>query len=237
MRLAHAFLLGVLATSSIACLRKTEFQCSSSAECGPGGTCQTAVGYCSVTDNDCASGQRYSDSAGSSAGECVGGGPFDDASNPDAPIPSDGSDDAPPDGPSVGCPSGYAAITGGQTGHLYQLVTTTGNWTNQRNFCTATSANAYLVIPDNADELAALVELATSTRFWVGITDMVTEGTWVNTLGQPQTFLPWEMNRPNMSGNNNDDCVFAEDNGGDDPTLRDDRCNNVQLPAICECVP
>lgn len=237
MWLAHAFLLGLLATSSVACLRKTEFQCSSSAECGPGGTCQSAVGYCSVSDNDCASGQRYTDSAGTSAGECVGGGPVDDAGS-DALPPTDGpEDDAPTDGPSVGCPAGYAAITGGQAGHLYQLVTATGNWTNQRNFCSATSASAYLVIPDDAGELGALVELATSTRFWVGITDMATEGTWVNTLGQPQTFLPWEQGRPGTAPNNNDDCVIAEDNGGDDPTFRDDRCNNVQLPAICECVP
>lgn len=235
MRLAHAFLLGALASSSVACLRTTEFHCTTSADCGAGGTCQTAVGFCSVSDNECPSAQRYGDSAGSYAGQCVGGGPLTDAqvdSSSDAP-PSD----APGDSVSVGCPAGYAELTGGQTGHLYRLVTPTANWSNQGGFCTSTSASAYLAIPDDAGELAAMVELATSTQFWVGVTDQATEGTWVNTKGAMQTFLPWAANRPNISSNNSDDCVIAVDNGGSAATFTDDRCGSTQLPAICECEP
>lgn len=230
MRLAHAFLFGVLASSSVACLRRTEFQCTTSADCGPGGTCQIS-GHCSVTDSACASNQRYSDSAGENAGQCV-----DNGGVVDALPPSDAADsDAPPLDDAPGACPGYNAITGGQAGHVYQLVTTTRNWPNQRDFCTSTSASAYLAIPDDQDELEAMVDLATSTRFWVGISDQATEGQWRNVLGDTQTFLPWRPGNPSVTINNIDDCVYGRNSNP--ATIGDDRCMSTQLPAICECVP
>ncbi|HVK82450.1 MAG TPA: C-type lectin domain-containing protein [Kofleriaceae bacterium] len=237
MRFAPAFLLGALAWSSVACLRTTEFHCTTSADCGPGGTCQTAVGFCSVSDGDCPGAQRYGDSAGTYAGQCVGGTPPMDAPSGDATLADAPPSDAPSDSVSVGCPAGYNEITGGQTGHRYRLVTSTANWSNQRDFCTSTSASAYLAIPDDAGELAAMVDLATSTQFWVGISDQAVEGTWRNTKDVVQTFLPWAPNRPNMSSNNSDDCVVGVDNGASAATITDERCGSTQLPAICECEP
>lgn len=232
MRIQSVLLACVLASSSVACLRSTAFHCETSADCGAGGTCQQDIGFCSVSDGACESQQRYGDAAGGVAGQCV---PV--IGTIDAPVPVDGADDAPVDAPVVGCPTGYNAITGGQTGHLYRLVTSTANWPNQRDFCTATTTSAYLAIPGDEAELAALVELATSTQFWVGITDQVTEGTWLDVKDAPQTFLPWATSSPNTSGNNNDDCVLAMDNGGATATIRDERCGSTQLPGICECEP
>jgi len=43
------------------CLRTTEYRCSSSGQCGTGGTCES-TGYCSFADTSC--GQRYGNEAG-----------------------------------------------------------------------------------------------------------------------------------------------------------------------------
>jgi len=48
------------------------FTCERSEECTVGGTCQLGTGFCSFTDNNCDSGQRYGDAAGDGlANECV----------------------------------------------------------------------------------------------------------------------------------------------------------------------
>lgn len=231
MRVHPVLLACALASSSVACLRATAFHCETSADCGAGGTCQADVGGCSVIDDDCPSQQRYGDSAGGLAGQCV---PV--SGTIDASLPADAPPiDAPPiDAPPAGCPADYDELVGGQAGHRYRLVTTTASWTDQRDGCAGAGANVYLAIPGDADELAALVELATSTQLWVGITDQVTEGTWLDVKGAPQTFLPWAITRPNTSPNNIDDCVIAIGFGAA-PTIRDGRCSSTQLPAICEC--
>jgi hypothetical protein len=215
-----------LASPGVACLRSTSFHCETSADCGAGGTCQSGVGACSVSDASCDSEQRYGDSAGGLAGQCV---PV--SGTTDAPHPVDGGlADAPVDAPSIGCPIGYGAIDGGQDGHVYRFVMTTRSWNDQRAFCRA--ANAYLAIPDHADELAAMFELATSTQLWVGISYSMADSTWVNTKGDTQTFLPWANGAPNNGSNNR--CVKAVDHSSF--TIRDDRCMDL-LPAICECEP
>ncbi len=60
-----------LVTLLLAGCTRTVFVCADDAACGPDGTCAPS-GYCGFPDDDCASGQRYSELAGDGlAGTCV----------------------------------------------------------------------------------------------------------------------------------------------------------------------
>ena len=213
------------ALGSAACLRGTEYRCSSNTECGAGGTCES-VGFCSFPDMDCSSGERFGDSAGTLANQCTGTTGIDggliDGPRIDGPMI-----DAPP----AGCPGNYATIAGGQGTHRYRLVPS-ANWNQQRDMCVATTSSAYLAIPDDLGELQALATLAGAARFWVGITDSATENTFLTTKGAPATFLPWAPGAPD-NGGPGEDCVEGITATSQ---INDERCN-TQYVAVCECEP
>jgi hypothetical protein len=209
----------LIALWSAGCLRATEYRCTSSDQCGTGGTCQTS-GYCSFADSSC--GQRYGAQAGPYADQCVGGGGGLDAGT-DAFVPGDAANH---------CPSSFTTIAGGTPGHRYKAQPATQNWQLQVNACIAQSTFAYLAIPDDATELAALDTLAggASATYWVGIDDLTTEGTFLTVKNAPATFLPWDPPAPDDAGPG-EDCVEAVTALA---KFNDQRCN-MQLPAICEC--
>ena len=211
----RCLVIGALLSSS--CLRDTSFRCSTSADCGQGGTCERGVGYCSVTDTGCASGSRFSSSAGPYAGQCVG----EDAPA-DAPIV---------DAPIAGCPSNFMAIVGGQGTHVYRSIPMTSSWQQQRSLCSATSSAAYLAIPDDLAELQAISTLAAG-EVWVGISDTATENVFLTVKAVPATFLPWDNNQPDDQGPG-EDCVIIHEQSS---KLRDVRCND-RFRAVCECEP
>ena len=205
------------------CLRSTEYHCETSAQCGPGGTCQTSVGFCSFADSQC--GERFGPQAGPYANQCVGSTTIDG-----------GIDGKPIDGMSDGgnhCPSGYNEITNGTPGHRYKLVPGGDNWQNQHDFCAATSPFAYLTIPDDTTEQGGLDTLAgANALYWIGVDDLVTEGTFLTVKNVAPTFHPWATGQPN-NGPPAENCVEAITATGE---WNDDRCN-TNLPAICECDP
>ena len=229
MRSSFACLFALVCLTAPACLRSTEFHCSSNGECGTSGVC-APEGLCSVADTGCASGLRFSDTAGSHANQCVGGGEPIDASTDatDAPVAIDGAIDAPP----TGCPSGYNTITGGQAGHSYRRITATDTWQTQAAFCAATSASAYLAIPEDLGELQAISTLAATTRYWIGISDLATEGTFLTVKNATPAFLPWETGAPD-NGPPPENCVEAVSATSQ---INDAKCN-IQQIAVCECGP
>ena len=215
----------LLLVATTGCLRTTQFKCAQDSDCGAGGTCQPTTKYCSIADPTCG-GQRYVDSAGPLANQCVGGGI------------GDGGIDAPIDGRMIDggggghCPGAYMPITG-QT-HVYQLVTMAKNWSQQKTFCAATAPNfAYLAIPDDLTELTALDTLAgANPDYWVGISiDPNNNNNWLNVKGVMQMFLPWLNGAPSPGGNRT--CV----EGITASAKIDNIACNTQLPAICECEP
>ena len=153
----------------------------------------------------------------------------------DAPTPpSDGSSDAsdPTDAPiTSGCPAGFASVAGGQGTHRYRLINATDDWTEQVAVCSATSSSAYLAIPDDAAELAAIATLSAASASWVGISDTATENNFVTVKGVAATFLPWDNNQPDDNGG--EDCVMIQTSSS---KLRDEKCN-TKLRAVCECEP
>ena len=155
----------------------------------------------------------------------------------DAPVDTSGggSDALPPDGPPA-CPADYMALPGGPTGHLYKKAPTNQNWTNQDDYCRSTSGRAYLAVPDDGSELTALHTLAGGTS-WVGISDRVTEGSYVKVTGGPATFLPWatgagEPDNPGAGGGQ--DCIAATATN-----FSTENCSGTgsDRPAVCECNP
>jgi hypothetical protein len=148
-----------------------------------------------------------------------------DVRGPDSPAP-DGSFD--PDTPNL-CPSDFMTLPGG-TAHRYKLLVGDDNYLSQANDCEAAAPNTYLAIPDDQQELLAMLTVA-QTTCWVGIDDRVQENTFVTAKGVPATFLPWANGQPNdnLGG---EDCVEALTS----MQFNDTDCN-ANLPAICECEP
>ncbi len=219
MRIAIA----LAATLLVSCLPKSEYHCATSADCGSQGTCES-VGVCSFPDPSCPSSQRFGEASGSYANQCVGDlGPIDAGVDGSGPI--DAVDGAP-----VGCPGTYTTISSGTPNHVYRLTAGGASWDAQRAACTATSASAYLAIPDDLAELQAMITLSPTTNVWIGISDTVTEGTFVTVRGAVPPFLPWITGAPD-DGPPSEDCVDVVSTL---TQINDERCN-TSLRAICEC--
>jgi hypothetical protein len=209
--------------STVGCLRDTAFHCTRNSDCDNGGSCQSDVGFCSVADPSCATGERFGSSAGTYANQCVGDGVVDAG--------TDGPVDGMVDAPTGGCPGNYSTIVGGQGTHVYRRVMATDNWQTQRTLCSNVSPSAYLAIPDDLAELQA-ISMVAGTDAWVGISDLAQENTFVTVANAPATFLPWDVGQPDDQGPG-EDCVIIANSSNQ---LRDERCSN-KFRAVCECEP
>jgi hypothetical protein len=225
-------LLFVALISSVGCLRKTEYKCTDTTQCGGGGQCED-TGFCSFPAAECASGRKYGEFSGATySNECVGGtsiaidGGVTDGSTNDG-TPNDGS-------PGT-CPAAYT----GAGAHKYRVITASENWDTQLADCDDDTAgtNTYLASPDDQTELTAILAEAGQNRIWVGISDS-TEGTYAKTGGGtiPSNDPMWDSTEPDddpIIGGGPGDCVAASMTSG---KLADDNCG-VTRPAVCECEP
>lgn len=143
----------------------------------------------------------------------------------DAPTSPDGLHDAPFGDAFFGCPADYATA-GGSDLHRYKPHGVNRSWVQARDVCAA--EGGYLAIPDTPAELQSLEQLVGPTRTWIGIDDVAVEGTYRNTFGMLQVFLPWAAGEPN---GNAQDCVYL-----DSGNLADGGCGE-QHPSVCECNP
>jgi len=147
---------------------------------------------------------------------------------PDGAAPDTPGDTATGSDTAVGvCPGGFIQLPGGSA-HFYKVDNGPDLYASQRNDCEASAPIAYLAIPDDQTELTGLATLL--TQFWIGIDDLVTEGTYVTAKGNQATFLPFAPNEP--TGNQQQNCLFVDGNA----QLHDQQCTS-NLPAICECEP
>lgn len=214
-----------LVTAMIAsgCLKAAAFECASDPQCtraGAQGTCE-AVGFCSFPDAACTSGRRFGEASGKYTQQCVGevGDGSDASIDGNAPLPD-----------GLGCPVGYATLTG-VPNHVYRRIATSTSWDSQVTACRDEGANVYLAIPDDATELQAILTLA-SSDVWVGISDIATENSFVTVLGGVPAILPWAATQPDDSGGGSD-CVLALSASA---TYDDRRCPALAI-AVCECEP
>jgi hypothetical protein len=217
--------------ASAGCLRKTEYKCTDTTQCGAGGQCED-TGFCSFADGDCASGRKYGEFSGSTySGECVGGTSGQLDGGTDGPM----TDGMMIDGMMGNCPGTYT----GAGAHKYRVITNGANWAAHETDCDNDTAgtNTYLASPDDQTELTAIIAAAAQARIWVGVSD-ATEGTYAKTAGGtiPNNDPMWDSGEPNdnpVVGGGQGDCVSASMTSG---KLADDNCN-VSYPAVCECEP
>ncbi|HMV66774.1 MAG TPA: C-type lectin domain-containing protein [Myxococcota bacterium] len=89
--------------------------------------------------------------------------------------------------------------------HIYTFTSSGMTWQDAADFCEA--RGDYLVIPGDADEDAWVTSIYhdNGVHGWLGVTDAATEGTWLDVLGDAQTWQEWFSGEPNNSGD--EDCV------------------------------
>ena len=212
----------LVAIASAGCLRNTTFKCDQDSECaGAGADPRCTGGFCTFADSSCTvAGRRYADNSGTSSGQCVGEG--DDRGGNEPPIDMMGGEPLP-----TGCPAtGYMTLAGAGT-NMYKLINTDRGYIAQRDACAAEMT--YLAIPNNTAELMAITGLNGSNKTWVGINDIVTEGSYQTSLNMPAVFLPWANGEPDNNGNQ--DCV-----AGTGMTISTEDCGQT-FKAVCECTP
>jgi hypothetical protein len=125
LRLALAVLASAAVTAG--CLPATQFDCTTSSQCGHGGVCEPE-GVCGFPDATCTSGFRFGSLSGSDANQCVG------ASNPSC--------------------DGFSPLSG-VTGHLYQSLDAATKWGEARSSCAG--MGGFLAVPAAQDEVDAIV--------------------------------------------------------------------------------
>ncbi|MFT3909366.1 MAG: HYR domain-containing protein [Ferruginibacter sp.] len=92
--------------------------------------------------------------------------------------------------------AGYTVL-GDFNGHKYYLSTNAVTW--QQAKTAAAAIGGKLVSVTTAGEMNFLA--AFNKRFWIGLTDEVTEGTYIWSSGEPYSYTNWNAGEPNNSGN------------------------------------
>jgi hypothetical protein len=124
------------------------------------------------------------------------------------------------------------------TTHRYRVLSTMTAWMTQKTACSADGTNAYLAVPNDATELAALLTATNATRTWVGIDDQAAEGTYVTANGGSFSMTDplWSAGQPDnlpFNGGGDSDCVAGVKSS---TRLADTKCVEA-YPAVCECEP
>ena len=205
------------------------FLCDQNEDCGANGTCQAAH-YCSFPDNECTSGQKYDETAGSYAGYCVGEEPDRDAAAFD---------------PKT-CPATYT-ITIASTPSRYMIRTALSSFWQHHAACKADLAGAtHLMVPDTNQELVDVIGatqamVTTEDEFFIGVAQNVTTASipaadWMNFDGNSTNPQFWVAPGP----------VDTDNSEADHATnvavvvrmlshLVDVSGVAAQSPALCEC--
>lgn len=115
------------------------------------------------------------------------------------------------------CPSGYAPLTGAPAGSLYRVSggpngtgnTGRSNWVDAQLDCGNDGVGTHLAIPETEEEYQALSDAVSGATRWLGVTDRITEATWIPIIGGTTFVGHWFGNTPEQgdSGAANNDCM------------------------------
>ncbi len=96
---------------------------------------------------------------------------------------------------------------GGVTDHPYLFCTARKTWTEARSYCTA--RGYYLATIDDATEdgwIDTTADSYSNKEWWIGLNDLVTEGTFGWASGSTSTYRNWYAGEPNDAGSG-EDCT------------------------------
>ena len=111
---------------------------------------------------------------------------------------------------------------------LYRVVRTAASWPDAERACEADGRGSHLVQLDNSPERSAVESFLAGNVAWMGISDRITDGSFVNVTGTFPQFQPWQTDDPSFPGPG---CVML------DPVARtyhDVSCNTA-VSYVCEC--
>ena len=104
-------------------------------------------------------------------------------------------------------PAAHAGVIWSANGHEYEVLLVEGiTWEDARSAAQALGAGWDLATIGTAAEntfVESLLNagLADRSHFWIGATDVATEGVWEWVDGTPFAFTDWSTGEPNNSGN------------------------------------
>jgi hypothetical protein len=110
----------------------------------------------------------------------------------------------------------------------YRLETTAVAWDVAERACEADGRGMHLVLFGDSPEMNAVERIEMGTPIWVGLTDRITDGEFVNVTGPMPLFMPWRTDDPSFTGPG---CVAFDPNAR---TYHDVACN-TPVAYVCEC--
>ncbi|MFN0249482.1 MAG: lectin-like protein [Kofleriaceae bacterium] len=161
---------------------------------------------------------------------CLRNAPIDAEVDP----PADALVDSPADAALPDAPRcmGFAPLPS-LSAHLYVVSTVDLSWNEAVTSCSI--RGGYLAIPDDDAEAVAIVATH-NNETWVGLSDQLTEGTWITVTGSTSFYARWMSGEPNNGGDPSldpgQDCAQLYVGGAYD----DDYCDEPK-PFVCECEP
>jgi hypothetical protein len=151
-----------------------------------------------------------------------------DGRDPDSQITSDGPVDGATD---PVCPASYTKV--GTSSYRY-VSNQAIPWLSAEDACVLDGTNTHLIVLDD-DAERTTVQMVIDKNVWIGLSDRVTEGTFVPVTDQqtnypPELGPPWAAGQPDNAGPN-ENCVQLLETTGE---LEDVACGNGRA-YICEC--
>merc|ERR1712071_200691 len=119
------------------------------------------------------------------------------------------------------CPAGYTKESAGTKCYIVRTGQT--SWSNANSICTSNGDKGLAVIT-SATQNTAVAGLAASTGTWAGLSDTVTEGTFLWNDGSTPAYTNWATGQPSAADAKpaaNQDCVKIKTDG----TWDDVGCN------------
>jgi len=114
-------------------------------------------------------------------------------------------------------------------GHCYRVSHQPEDFIAARDRCQAWNKEAKIVVLDDPAEEDWVVQAFRDTPdFWIGITDVSSEGTWLTELRVPATYFHWDLLNPDGSRNANCGRYYSTTGA-----WRDRSCFESN-PVICE---
>jgi hypothetical protein len=120
----------------------------------------------------------------------------------------------------------------------YKVGSGTKNYNDAQTSCNK-DHDGWLATPASQTENDNIISMSSSTTFWIGIDDQVTEGvyTFVNNEGPVTSYTNWRSGEPN-NAINGEDCVQVANTGGWNDLPCSDLLNfvcetNIRYNAVC----
>jgi hypothetical protein len=103
------------------------------------------------------------------------------------------------------------------SGHAYNYFGGVGERTYAMAVADCTARRGHLVTTTEAAELALVDGITGATATWIGLNDVMTEGTYTWETGEPFAFTAWGTGEPGA-----DDCMMVDIAGAwaDNPCTR-----------------